>query len=368
MPMPSASKAPKHKRWQEPDRAFSDAKVARVFFEKYPTSNVGLLHSASGTCAIDIDHIENTRIIFEALGIDFDALMQSAPQIKGRPDRGKLIFRAPSHLTRRSIAWPTIDNPRKTEIVFELRAGPVQDVLPPSIHPDTGRPYRWEGPSIWDGIPELPPQLLALWEEWDKFYPQMKSMCPWLAEPEFQPQPKERPKSDGPSVIDACNDAHDIHSLLAHYGYIRTGKNWYLSPRSTTKLAGVNVFDDGRAFSHHGSDPFDNEHSFDCFELFCQYEHSGKVKSAVKAAAERLDMNKPRLVHAVSKNPEETHKPLFKRIGVEDVVPPVWLVKSHIEEGTFVMVFGPSGAKKSFLVYDLACCIATGKDWHGHRV
>ena len=149
---------------------------------------------------------------------------------------------------------------------------------------------------------------------------------------------------------------------------IRTGKNWYLSPRSTTKLAGVNVFDDGRAFSHHGSDPFDNEHSFDCFELFCQYEHSGKVKSAVKAAAERLDMNKPRLVHAVSKNPEETHKPLFKRIGVEDVVPPVWLVKSHIEEGTFVMVFGPSGAKKSFLVYDLACCIATGKDWHGHRV
>ena len=32
------------------------------------------------------------------------------------------------------------------------------------------------------------------------------------------------------------------------------------------------------------------------------------------------------------------------------------------------MVFGPSAAKKSFLVYDLACCIATGKDWHGNRV
>jgi|TARA_X000000950_G_scaffold239350_1_gene291867 hypothetical protein len=50
------------------------------------------------------------------------------------------------------------------------------------------------------------------------------------------------------------------------------------------------------------------------------------------------------------------------------VTPPVWLVKSHIEEGTFAMVFSPSGAKKSFLVYDLACCIATGKDWHGNRV
>jgi KaiC/GvpD/RAD55 family RecA-like ATPase len=64
----------------------------------------------------------------------------------------------------------------------------------------------------------------------------------------------------------------------------------------------------------------------------------------------------------------ETATPLFKRIGLDDVTPPVWLVKSHIEEGTFAMVFGPSGAKKSFLVYDLACCIATGKDWHGNRV
>ena len=44
-------------------------------------------------------------------------------------------------------------------------------------------------------------------------------------------------------------------------------------------------------------------------------------------------------------------KPLFKRIGLDAVTPPVWLVKSYIEEGTFAMVFGPSGAKKSFLVY-----------------
>jgi RecA-family ATPase len=68
------------------------------------------------------------------------------------------------------------------------------------------------------------------------------------------------------------------------------------------------------------------------------------------------------------KSEPETATPLFKRIGLDDVTPPVWLVKSHIEEGNFAMVFGPSGAKKSFLVYGLACCIATGKDWHGNRV
>ena len=373
VPIPPKKKGPTHARWQLPERALSDADKARRFFEQYPTHNVGLLHGASGTCCIDIDHFENTQLIFEELGIDFNALMQSAPQIIGREDRGKLLFKAPPNLVTRKISWPVAGDPRRTEVVFELRAGAgVQDVLPPSIHPDTGRPYTWAGRSVWDGVPELPPQLLTIWTEWDTFRPQMMSICPWLPEPQFKPVGKPRAASDGPSVIDAFNEAHDIRSLLVQYGYKRTGKNRYLSPNSTTKLAGCVVFEDNHAITFHKSDPWDlsedGDHSpaFDCFELFCQFEHSGNVKAAVKAAAERLDMNKPRLIYNVAD--KETRKPLFKRIGIEPVAPPVWLVKSHIEEGTFVMVFGPSGAKKSFLVYDLACCIATGKDWHGHRV
>jgi RecA-family ATPase len=89
---------------------------------------------------------------------------------------------------------------------------------------------------------------------------------------------------------------------------------------------------------------------------------------AVKDAAGLLKLDtRPSNILEFKAEPE-TATPLFKRIGLDDVTPPVWLVKSHIEEGTFAMVFGPSGAKKSFLVYDLACCIATGKDWHGNRV
>jgi hypothetical protein len=122
---------------------------------------MGLLHQLSGTAAVDIDHVENTRLIFEELGIDYDAIMASAPRIVGRLDRGKALFRAPSgiDLTTRKISWPSRDDPRRTEVVFELRAGAVQDVLPPSIHPDTGNQYRWEGPSIQDGLPELPAPL-----------------------------------------------------------------------------------------------------------------------------------------------------------------------------------------------------------------
>lgn len=53
--------------------------------------------------------------------------------------------------------------------VLEFRCGTregltVQDTLPPSIHPDTGRPYRWGGKGDWRAIPEIPAALLAVWQ------------------------------------------------------------------------------------------------------------------------------------------------------------------------------------------------------------
>jgi len=288
--IPAGSKGPTSFGWQKPERALSDPDEARKYYEQNPTHNVGLLHGASGTCAIDIDHVENTKLIFEELGIDFSLLMNSAPQIIGRENRGKLIFKAPADLITHKISWPVKDDPRKTEVVFELRAGSVQDVLPPSIHPDTGRPYQWAGRSIFDELPELPPQLLTLWREWDKFRPQLQDICPWKKKAEFQPTKRPRPKGDSTSVIDAYNEANDMHSLLVQYGYKQTSRGRYLSPNSTSKLAGVKLFDDGRAYSHHASDPFDSAHTFDAFELYLQYEHMGNVTNAVKEAAQILNV------------------------------------------------------------------------------
>jgi hypothetical protein len=288
--IPAGTKGPTKFGWQQPEKALSDPEEARKYYEQNPTHNVGLLHGASGTCAIDIDNVEHTKMIFDELGIDFSLLMNSAPQIIGRENRGKLLFKAPPDLVTHKISWPVQDDPRKTEVVFELRAGSVQDVLPPSIHPDTGKPYQWAGRSIWDGLPDLPQQLLTLWVEWDRLRPQLQDICPWKKTPSFQPPNKTRPKGDGTSVIDTFNASHDMHTLLEQYGYKRTGQNRYLSPNSTSGLAGVKLFEDGRAYSHHASDPFDSAHSFDAFELWCQYEHRGNVSKAVKDAAQLLNV------------------------------------------------------------------------------
>ena len=284
--IPAGSKAPTSFGWQT--KAADPA-----FWETNPSHNIGLLHSLSGTVALDIDHMLNTRTIFEALGIDLDAILESAPRIVGRPDRGKALFAAPAGdpLTTRKISWPVEGDPRKTEVVFELRAGSVQDVLPPSIHPDTGQPYTWAGADIASGLPELPEQLLTIWRQWDRFRPQLADLCPWRRAPEFKPPSAKtrRVGNESQDVIGKYNEAVPMAQALTDAGYRQMGNRW-LSPNSTSKIPGVVIFDDGRAYSHHASDPFDLEHSFDAFEVFCQYQHLGNAGAAVKAAADLLDI------------------------------------------------------------------------------
>ena len=44
-----------------------------------------------------------------------------------------------------------------------------------------------------------------------------------------------------------------------------------------------------------------------------------------------------------------------------------WLIKGWVPESGVTMVFGESGAGKTFVTLDMACRIACGLDWHGRR-
>ncbi|GGA69092.1 hypothetical protein GCM10011521_04130 [Arenimonas soli] len=48
--------------------------------------------------------------------------------------------------------------------------------------------------------------------------------------------------------------------------------------------------------------------------------------------------------------------------------PPAWLVRGVLERDALAMFFGDPGSGKSFGAVDLAAAVATGRDWHGHRV
>lgn len=44
-----------------------------------------------------------------------------------------------------------------------------------------------------------------------------------------------------------------------------------------------------------------------------------------------------------------------------------WLVRNYVEADSLALMFGDPGCGKSFAAIDLACCIATGTPWHGHK-
>ena len=319
-------KAPKGKAWNKAGGYFSDADQAAAFWLKHPHHNMGVVLGPSQLCSLDVDDVQWTRqVLSDQLGVDLVHLALTCPTVVGNPQRMRLLFRVPVgiELGRHALAWPNQKDPDgslfksvvqllkaaeasadqsavvtlkaqaealKRFTVFEFRAGLVQDVLPPSIHPGTGKPYVWKTPPSIEGFPVLIPQLLNAWKNWDLFKRDAEMACPWWVK--TKPSPKiraSRVEGASPSVIEQFNHAHNVESLLSSHGYTQHGQRW-LCPQSSTGLPGVSVTE-GKVYSHHGADPLANGHQNDAFAVYCLLEHGGDVSKAVKAAACLLEFN-----------------------------------------------------------------------------
>jgi len=292
VPIPRGSKGPTGQGWQKPGGYFTDPDQATEYFTKNPNQNIGAVLGPSNIVSIDVDDVDATNLIFSEFGIDIFALRDACPSMCGNPERFRIWFRAPEgiELSRHSIAWPLkeIDpeNPdKKTFTVFELRGGAVQDVIAPSIHPDTKKPYKWIT-KLSAGLTELPDDILNFWLNWDIFKANAMSICPW-SEDAPKPKPTASAPHEGSDLIGRYNSENDIHSTLTQYGYKRIGKR-YLSPNSGTKIPGVVVFDDNRCWIHHASDSLCSDETgrpVSPFDLYCHNDHGGDAKKAVKQLA-----------------------------------------------------------------------------------
>jgi len=59
---------------------------------------------------------------------------------------------------------------------------------------------------------------------------------------------------------------------------------------------------------------------------------------------------------------------LFTKAEDIEMTPPQWLIDGMVEQEALSMVFGASGAGKTFVVLDMALSVATGKAYHGKEV
>lgn len=305
VPLPPRSKRPVTDDWG--NNLLETPEQAREYFLRNPNANMGVALGPSRVCSFDVDDIDATKLIFEEFGWSIDELLETFPTIQGRSDGFRLLFRIPEgeSLKYHSLTWPKQDGSRGRFTVWEMRAADGeqrQDVLPPSIHPETNEPYKWlKKPQSGVGLLPPPDFLLQIWNNWDALKPQLQAVCPWLEKPKVQARPRpQQQASQGGSVIDAYNAAHSIDEALLRYGYKQQGRR-FLSPHSKTRLPGVTVWaEENKCFIHHASDPLcstDNNQPAAPFDLFCQYEHGGDVRAAVKAAGTELGMKfepKPR--------------------------------------------------------------------------
>jgi hypothetical protein len=111
-------------------------------------TGIGVIGGYRGLVAVDIDTVNET--IRAAL---MELLPASAVRKAGQ--KGETLFYRGSGITSRS--WD-IDGRR----VVDLIAAGRQTVLPPTIHPETGLPYRWTGSeTLLDVEPEKLPELPA---------------------------------------------------------------------------------------------------------------------------------------------------------------------------------------------------------------
>jgi hypothetical protein len=127
----------------------------------------GLLHSLSGTCAIDIDDLTAARAWWAEHGVDIDALCDAPDSVhicSGRAGRDKLLYRLSKPLrTFRPKG-------SGTELRCATAGGEsVQDVLPPSIHPITKKSYFWyyrdELVGDWRNLPNIPANIFRVWRD-----------------------------------------------------------------------------------------------------------------------------------------------------------------------------------------------------------
>jgi hypothetical protein len=130
----------------------------------------GLLHALSGTCAIDIDDLARARTWLAERGVDLDQLMAADDAVmieSGRHNRAKLIYSLDKPMASKKVI---ADGGKDNIIDFRcatIAGKSVQDVLPPTMHPDTKRPYAWKLGMIgdWKRPPGIPAKLLQAWRE-----------------------------------------------------------------------------------------------------------------------------------------------------------------------------------------------------------
>lgn len=352
VPVAPGSKGPKGLGWNQRENCVTTLEGCKRI-----RANVGLAHAFSGTCVLDLDDFEKGEKWLASKGVRLSEFWDSEEAVKihsGRLNRGKLLFRLPAGvepLVSVSVA--------EDKLEFRCAASngkTYQDLLPPSIHPETGEPYQWVYDPLlgnWDSPPELPAALLRVWRD--------------------ELEPVDAPKSTpGDKVPPVGLKRDDLRKLIYQEDPNGKYQNWIavgfaINHETEGDVGGLDLWDEwssggdeypGREELEYKWGTFDTgyagrkktirsimaEHGVDCEDDFSALDEPEKVvtERAVKFAVRSAD--------------EFAAGP-----------PQPWIIKGVLPKAQIGMIYGESTAGKSFVAMDMLASIARGENWRGLR-
>jgi len=163
--IPRGMKGPITEGWNLRENVITNVEQLHRLGDK----NVGLAHAYCDpypTCAIDFDDLLKAKNWFQDKGVEINRYIHADDAvhiISGKSNRLKLLFRL------KTEPMPSLVIKEDSKTILEFRCATkkgltVQDVLPPSIHPETQQPYTWGGKGHYSQTPMIPEEILNLWK------------------------------------------------------------------------------------------------------------------------------------------------------------------------------------------------------------
>ena len=336
--------------------ASNDPATIKAWWEENPRYNIALrTGEISGVWVLDVDGALGETDL-ASLEAQHGALPKTTTQTtaKGR----HLIFRYPVGLI--------IGNRAKlirhdTPEGLDVRGNGGYIVLTPSIHPDSGLPYKWAVKPT-----ECPPADAPQW---------LLDLVIKPAEPQQAASLKpvtamrQLARSTSPdAIIDdqvrairsapagTRNDTLNIAALKVG----RTIESGAISEGEARAL----LASEAAAIGLDQSEIMPTINSGLRAGMAQPYKYGGRSHDVQPVA--QHDPETGEVIEA-----EKKPSSLFTFLSIPDIqaMPPVqWLVKDYFPQNSFGMIYGVSGHGKTFVALDFALCVATGKDWHGQPV
>ena len=336
------------KGWNRRDKCVDDP--------NHDMHSAGLAHAYSGTCAIDVDNYPVAAEWLAERGVDLDSLFADPQAVQissGRLNRGKLIYALPEPLQSKKVAQ---DENRRDALDFRCATTTgltVQDVLPPSIHPETGEPYKWVYDEMlvdWQSLPALPSELHKIWTD------ELTAVADATHVPEKGAAPDE------------------LRELLKHQDPDMSREDWVrvgmaIHHETDGSHEGLMLWDE---WSQGSPTKYQGVQSLEvCWRSFHDTPNAITV-GALRQSAVATEAEFPHIKDSTPTDDDpwavlaQQQRDKFKlvQVGViADRDPPEWLVDGLVPEADLAMIYGPRGSGKSFVALDLAFSVATGFTW-----